>query len=33
MKSEAHILIVDDDEAIRDLLHEFLPAFAVSLPR
>lgn len=24
MKSEAHILIVDDDEAIRDLLHEFL---------
>ncbi len=24
MKSEPHILIVDDDEAIRDLLHEFL---------
>jgi two-component system OmpR family response regulator len=24
MKSEAHILIVDDDEAIRNLLHEFL---------
>ena len=24
MKSEPHILIVDDDDAIRDLLHEFL---------
>ncbi|MBB3234889.1 two-component system OmpR family response regulator [Phyllobacterium endophyticum] len=24
MKSEAHILIVDDDQAIRDLLHDFL---------